>query len=225
MVREPLLSLAQFPDDTLLCDIYNVPGLHCMTGITAKLIKEIEKSFPNNKETKEGTKFVDDFLAANYVNRTVYQGSHSFEGNHARKLLEIIGRMRHEVEVMDSKKGADKEKIMKIIATLEAFDEVVIACFSKQLMPDYEAAIAAFSKAYMGLHEAYKVSVPVKAHIVIDHIIPQIKRRHPGFGIGVVTEQAFESAHHAFKVEWAKTKIIDIKHKAYPQALLDCVVR
>ena len=225
VVREPLLSLAQFPDDTLLCDIYNVPGLHCMTGITAKLIKEIEKSFANNKETEEGTKFVNRFLAGNQVHRTVYQGSHSFEGNHARKLLEIIGRMRHEVEFLESKRGADKERIMKIIATIEAFDEVVTACFSKQLSSDYEAAIAAFAKAYMELHGTYKVSVPVKVHLVIDHIIPQIKRRHPGFGIGVVTEQAFESAHHAFKVEWAKTKIIDIKHKAYPQALLDCVVR
>ena len=106
VVREPLLSLARFPDNTLLCDIYNVPGLHCMTGIAAKLIKEIEKSFANNKETKEGTKFVDEFLAKNYVNRTEYQGSHSFEGNHARKLLEIIGRMRHEVEFLESKRGS-----------------------------------------------------------------------------------------------------------------------
>ena len=225
MVREPLLSLARYPDDTLLCDIYNVPGLHCMTGITAKLITEIEKSFPNNKETKEGTKFVDEFLDDNHVNRTEYQGSHSFEGNHARELLKVIGRMRHNVEVLESKKGADKEKIMKIIATLEAFNDVVFACFSKQLMSDYEAAIAAFTKAYMELHKAYKVSVPVKAHLVMSHIIPQIKRRHPGFGIGVVTEQAFESAHHSFKVEWAKTKVKDISNKNYPQALLDCVLR
>ena len=38
VVRKPLLSLARFPDETLLCDIYNVPGLHCKTGIAGKLL-------------------------------------------------------------------------------------------------------------------------------------------------------------------------------------------
>ena len=225
-MREPLLSLARYPDETLLCDIYNVPGLHCKTGVTAKLIKEIEQSFSGNEETGKGTKFVDKFLDENKnsVHRTEYQGSHSFEGNHARKLLRIIGRMRHEVDHLESE-NANKERIMKIISTLEAFDEVVVACFSKQLIGDYKAAIAAFSEAYMELHEVYKVTVPVKAHLIMDHVVPQIERRHPGYGIGVVTEQAFESAHHSFSVEWAKTKINSITHPDYPQALLDCVVR
>ena len=224
VVRKPLLSLARFPDDTLLSDIYNVPGLHCKTGITGKLVKEIEKSFPDNETTGEGTKFVDEFLDGNNIHRAEYQGSHSFEGNHARKLLRIIGRMRHEVDFLESE-GVNKERIMKIISTLEAFDEVVVACFSKQLIGDYKAAIAAFSKAYMELHKVYKVTVPVKAHLVMHHIVPQIERRHPGNGIGVVTEQAFESAHHSFKMEWEKTKITNINHPDYPKALLDCVVR
>ena len=223
-VRKPLLSLARFPDDTLLSDIYNVPGLHCKTGITGKLVKEIEKSFPDNETTGEGTKFVNEFLDDNNVHRAEYQGSHSFEGNHARKLLRIIGRMRHEVDFLESE-GADKERIRKIIATLEAFDEVVVTCFSKQLIGDYKAAIRAFSEAYMELHKVYKVTVPVKAHLVMNHVSLQIERRHPGYGIGVVTEQAFESAHHSFKMEWAKTKINDINHPDYPEALLDCVVR
>jgi len=223
-VRKPLLSLARFPDDTLLCDIYNVPGLHCKTGITGKLVKEIEKSFLDNEATGEGTKFVNEFLDENNVRRAEYQGSHSFEGNHARKLLRIIGRMRHEVDFLESE-SADKERIIKIISTLEAFDEVVVACFSKQLIGDYKEAITAFSKAYMELHKVYRVTVPVKAHLVMDHIVPQIERRHPGHGIGVVTEQAFESAHHSFKTEWEKTKITNINHPDYPQALLDCVVR
>ena len=162
VVRKPLLSLARFPDETLLCDIYNVPGLHCKTGIAGKLTKEIEKSFPDNETTGEGTKFVDKFLADNSIHRAEYQGSHSFEGNHARKLLRVIGRMRHEVDFLESE-SADKERIRKIIATLEAFDEVVVTCFSKQLIGDYKAAIRAFSEAYMELHKVYKVTVPVKA--------------------------------------------------------------
>ena len=59
----------------------------------------------------------------------------------------------------------------------------------------------------------------------MDHIVPQIERRHPGYGIGVVTEQALESAQHSFSVEWSKTKINSISYPDYPQALLDCVVR
>ena len=128
-VRKPLLSLARYSDETLLCDIYNVPGLHYKTGVTAKLIKEIERSFSGNEETGEGTKFVDKFLDNNNVHRTEYQGSHSFEGNHACKLLKIINKMRDEVDNLKSE-SADKERIMKIISTLEAFDGVVIACFS-----------------------------------------------------------------------------------------------
>ena len=42
VINAPLLS---YPDETKLSDIYDIPGLHCMTGIVAKLIKEIEKSF------------------------------------------------------------------------------------------------------------------------------------------------------------------------------------
>ena len=223
-MREPLLSLARYPDETLLCDIYNVPGLHCKTGVTAKLIKEIERSFSDNEVTGEGTKFVDKFLDENNVHRTEYQGSHSFEGNHARKLLKIIDKMRQEVDNLESE-SADKERIMKIISTLKAFDGVVFACFSKQLIGDYKAAIVTFSEAYMELHKVYKVTVPVKAHLIMAHVVPQIERRHPGYGIGVVTEQAFESAHHSFSVEWEKTKINSITHPDYPQALLDCVVR
>ena len=59
----------------------------------------------------------------------------------------------------------------------------------------------------------------------MDHIVPQIERRHPGYGIVVVTEQALESAQHSFSVEWSKTKINSISYPDYPQALLDCVVR
>ena len=59
----------------------------------------------------------------------------------------------------------------------------------------------------------------------MDHIVPQIERRHLGYGIGVVTEQALESAQYSFSVEWSRTKINSISYPDYPQALLDCVVR
>ena len=157
VVNAPLLS---YPDWTLLSDIYDIPGLHCMTGIIAKLIGEIEKSFSDNEETREGTAFVDSFLEANNIHRTVYQGSHSFEGNHGRQLLKVINRMK--------------------LDTIQAFDLVVESCFSKELIGDYEGAIRSFSKLYMDLHSNFGVTVTVKAHLVMAHIIPQINKRHPG---------------------------------------------
>ena len=221
MVNAPLLS---YPDWTLLSDIYDIPGLHCMTGIIAKLIGEIENSFSDNEETREGTAFVDSFLEANNIHRTVYQGSHSFEGNHGRQLLKVINKLRLEVENLSPETDVDKLRIMRIIDTIQAFDWVVESCFSKELIGDYEGAIRSFSTLYMDLHSNFGVSVTVKAHLVMAHIIPQINKRHPGYGIGVLTEQSFESAHHEFKLEWQKTKLA-MNHPDYPQALFDCVVR
>ena len=218
VVNPPLLT---YPDETLLVDIFNVPGLHCMTGIVGKLIGEVEKCFPDNKNTREGTAFVDNFLKRVNVHRAEYQGSHSFEGNHARKLLQVIGKMRPEAE----KQSVEvKMRIMKIIDAFEAFNAVVESCFSKELAEDYEDTIKRFSKVYMELHRDYKVSVTVKVHLVMEHVVQQIQRKHPGYGIGVVTEQAFESAHHAFKLEWLKTKV-DADHHDYAKRLFDAVVR
>ena len=221
VVNPPLLS---YPDWALLSDIYDIPGLHCMTGIVAKLIGEIEKSFANTEETTEGKAFVDSFLEANNIHRTVYQGSHSFEGNHGRQLLRVINRMRLDVENLSEETDVDKLRIMRIIDTIQAFDWVVESCFSKELIGDYKGAIKSFSKLYTDLHNNFGVSVTVKLHLVMAHLIPQIKKRHPGYGIGVLTEQSFESAHHEFKLEWQKTKLA-MDHSGYPKALLDCVVR
>ena len=195
-----------------------------MTGIIAKLIGEIERSFADNEKTHEGTAFVDSFLEANNIHRTVYQGSHSFEGNHGRQLLKVINRMRLDLEDLSEETDVDKPRIERIIATIQAFDWVVESCFSKELVGDYEGAIRSFSNLYMDLNKNFGVSVTVKAHLVMRHLIPQINKRHPGYGIGVLTEQSFESAHHEFKLEWQKTKLA-MNHPDYPKALFDCVVR
>ena len=195
-----------------------------MTGIIAKLIGEIERSFADNEKTHEGTAFVDSFLEANNIHRTVYQGSHSFEGNHGRQLLRVINRMRLDLEDVSEETDVDKLRILRIIDTIQAFDWVVESCFSKELIGDYEGAVKSFSKLYMDLHSNFGVSVTVKAHIIMAHIIPQINKRHPGYGIGVLTEQSFESAHHEFKLEWQKTKLT-MNHPDYAQALFDCIVR
>ena len=81
-VNETLFTHA---DHVKVSSVANVPCLHAMTGITGKLVDEIEKSLPDNKETHEGTEFVNKFLQENNIHQAEYQGSQSFEGNHARK--------------------------------------------------------------------------------------------------------------------------------------------
>ena len=91
-------TLFTHADHVKVSSVANVPGLHAMTGISGKLTDEIEKSFPDNKETHEGTDFVNKFLKQHNIHRAEYQGSHSFEGNHARKLLRVAHEMRPAVE-------------------------------------------------------------------------------------------------------------------------------
>ena len=215
-------TLFTHADDVKVSSVVNVPGLHAMTGITGKLVDEIEKSFQNNKKTQEGTNFVNLFLKEYNVHRAEYQGSHSFEGNHARKLIRVIPNMRPKVQQLSG--DHNKDRILRIISVMEAFDEVVESCFSVHLVGDYEEKTRVFMELYMSLVKDYKVSVTSKAHLVMSHVIPQINTRHPGYGIGAMTEQSFESCHHAFKVEWLKTKV-EPEHSDYAQRHLDAVVR
>lgn len=215
-------TLFTHADHVKVSSVANVPGLHVMTGITGKMSDEIEKSFPDNKQTQEGTDFVNKFLKDHNIHRAEYQGSHSFEGNHARKFLRVAHKMRAELEQVTVEHN--KDRVLMIISVMEAFDKVVESCFSVHLVGDYEEKIRVFKELYMSLHKDYKVSVTSKAHLAMSHVIPQINTRHPGYGIGSMTEQSFESCHHAFKVEWLKTKV-DPEHSDYAQRHLDAVVR
>ena len=128
----------------LLLDLINIPGLHVMTGNVGKLIGEMEKVFPDPEQGKD---FVDKFLASIIVHRAEYQGSHSFEGNHARRLLRRIGLMRPVAE----KLPVDlRNKVMEFIKALEAFNNVVVACFGKTIEGDHIKAIADYSRTGAG---------------------------------------------------------------------------
>ena len=77
----------------------------------------------------------------------------------------------------------------------------------------------------MELHEVYKVTVPVKAHLTCrpdngpyyptDRVEAPRVRDRCGDGAGPQVSS----------VEWSKTKINSISYPDYPQALLNCVVR
>ena len=202
-------------DDTLLIDKINIPGLHVMTGNTAKLLAEMEKTFPDQEE---GKNFVDKFLATMNVHRAEYQGSHSFEGNQARKLLRRIALLRPAAEKLPA---GLREKVLQFIETMEAFNEVVVACFGMFIEGDHVKAIKHYSKLYRSLG----ISIPPKVHVVEAHLATFLARKNtPGFGLAAWTEQAFESCHHDFKVEWEKFSVSP-DHPEYEQRLLEAVIR
>ena len=96
-----------------------------MTGTVGKLIKEMEnKIFPTKTE---GKAFMDQWLKDKDIRKCVYQGSASFEGNQAEKLLmNVDPSMTNAYRQM----GVDIfEKAQPFIITLLWFRKVVICCF------------------------------------------------------------------------------------------------
>ena len=100
VTRKPLLC---GDPDELVMDKINLPELHIMTGVTGKLIKEMEcKCFESQAD---GRKFIDKFLHVNNIQRCVYQGSESFEGNQARKILKVMSIIYFHEKVQGSTAG------------------------------------------------------------------------------------------------------------------------
>ena len=62
-----------------------------MTGIVGNLVTEMAcYAFPNKNNRKE---FMNNFLKREDISKCVYQGSNSFEGNQARKLLCVYNKL------------------------------------------------------------------------------------------------------------------------------------
>ena len=137
VVNRPLLI---GEDEVKTLEILNPPQLHLMTGVLGKLIKEMEKH--------TGEKFVSRFLRQEDISRCVYQGSRSFEGNQARKLLKSVDKLEREVKSLNIETLI---QVLPYVETLRSFDKVVSSCFAQNLDPDYNTAIQTFSTQYRSL--------------------------------------------------------------------------
>ena len=111
VVNRPLL-IGDDEDKTL--EVLNPPQLHLMTGVLGKLIMEMEKI--------TGEIFVSSFLRTEDISRCVYQGSRSFEGNQARKLLKSVDKLEREVMKLKTETCIE---VLPYIETLRSFDRVV----------------------------------------------------------------------------------------------------
>ena len=152
VVNRPLLI---GEDEVKTLEILNPPQLHLMTGVLGKLIKEMEKH--------TGEKFVSRFLRQEDISRCVYQGSRSFEGNQARKLLKSVDKLEREVKSLNIETLI---QVLPYVETLRSFDKVVSSCFAQNLDPDYNTAIQTFSTQYRSLG----ISVTPKVIIIYTNL-------------------------------------------------------
>ena len=196
-------------DEDKTLEVLNPPQLHLMTGVLGKLIMEMEKI--------TGEIFVSSFLSTKDISRCVYQGSRSFEGNQARKLLKSVDKLEREVMKLKTETCIE---VLPYIETLRSFDRVVSSCFSQSLDPGYERNIETFSTKYRSLG----ISVTPKVHIVESHVSEFLKLKGEIAGLGFWSEQAMEAGHHDFKIEWEKVKV-SANHAEYGERMFQTVVR
>ena len=128
-----------------------------MTGVTGKLIKEMENKCFESKAS--GRQLVDKFLDANNIKRCVYQGSESFEGNQARKILKSVYSLRRSVEKEEEN---IKEKALPFVECLDVFCKVVKSCFGQTLTPYYALNVNKFTECYLNLDISISLKVLYK---------------------------------------------------------------
>ena len=185
VINPPLLA---GDSATKTLDVLNVSELHCMTGSTGKIVSGFESCAFENKE--DGEKFINEFLRREDISKCVYQGSNSFEGNQARKLLQCVDKLDRDVKnLLDFETAA---KALPFVETLRHLDRVVTACFGQTLDPAYEDYIDAFSYQYRSLG----ISITPKVHIIEQHVVEFLKIKGEEAGLGFWSEQPMESGHH-----------------------------
>ena len=143
VINKPLLT---GEDNTKTLEVLNPPELHLMTGVIGKLIMEMERKAFEDKG--EGEAFMTEFLREEDISRCVYQGSRSFEGNQARKLLKNVDKLERLVMRLDMEVTIEA---LPFTQTLRLFEKVVTACFGQSLDPGYKDNIDAFARQYRSL--------------------------------------------------------------------------
>ena len=145
-----------------------------------------------------------------------YHGS-LFEGNACKELLKEADKL------LDPEIYAEvgKLKLVPFVSVFQAMDKLVHNCFSVKVIDEnaIKSQIISLKKSYAAL----ETSLPLKIHILIDHILDGLKSLR-NTGLGLWSEQSGESIHHEFDNYWSKYKINSKKNKLYEKHLLKAVV-
>ena len=157
VVNPPLVTGKD--DQKILGDLFFFPEHHVFTGIVGKLVKEMEKRL--FKTSEEGKAFMNNWMETPGINvsRTVYQGSASFIGNMAQRLLKKVDHLQIKLQ---QHVAVDKMELADLyIKAFKEFDAVVSSCFGQTLTPGYSDLIKQFMVTYRSL----SISIPLKVFI------------------------------------------------------------
>ena len=210
-------ALITGPPDRRIIEVLNFSELHVMTGVVGKLVGELIKVF-SDTEGQAGQKFVDSFMTDHNIKWCAYQPN-SFEGNQAKKMLDHSSDLKLAARELELE-AEEKEKVLGFCSTLEEFKKVIDAAFGQKLDPSFRESIASFSSSYRQLG----ISVTPKVHCVERHLSEFLEHKGLQAGLGAYSEQAMETAHADFKVEWERVKV-GPNHENYAKNLFNAVIR
>ena len=128
----------------------------------------------------------------------------SFVGNHCKRLLKKIDML------METN---PPRSVHKFVEAFQKFNDVVHACFSNNLDPDYVIKISQFEKVYRKLG----ISENLKAHILFDDIPRFLEFKD--HGLGRYSEQAIEAMHAIENNKWQSYKV-DLANENYDNQML-----
>ena len=95
------------------------------------------------------------------------------------------------------------------------------ACFGQLLEPNYKDCIKKFMAAYRSLgisiplkvnmfkYLSYIIDILYQVHLLETHVEEFLQSKGEVAGLGFWSEQAMESCHHDFKLEYEKAKIYE----------------
>ena len=135
-----------------------------------------------------------------------------------KKLLEKCDILERDIK--QSFNFVSSTEALPFLICLRRFKEVVTSCFGQTLDLNYKKIIQEFSDTYRSLG----ISVTPKVHIVETHVAEYLQLKEEKCGLGHWSEQAMESTHHDFKVEWSKVKV-SVDHAKFYETLLKTVIR
>lgn len=181
-----------------ILDILAPPELHLLLGIVNGLFTHM-----SNKFEATALKWAK---ICNVERQVMYGGDGSFNGNDCGKLLNKLDILRNLCPL----------ECLKFVQAFDDFKKVVKACFSNTLHPNYTSYIDDFKRSYLDL----EIPITPKVHCVFVHI-KEFCEKHK-IGLGLVSEQAFESVHSEFKTIWIKHKVRP-SHSEYDKHLLRAV--
>ena len=148
----------------------------------------------------------EEWLNGCHVKKSEYHGS-QFEENDSRKLLKNV----------DMLEELCLHEYHQFVNAFILFNDVVISCYGRNLLPQYKTSLSNFKDAYLKLN----ISDTPKVHLVFYHIEEFCSLKN--MGLAIWSEQTTESLHQEFKKCWENYLVRDTEHPLYGERPLQAV--